>query len=79
MCLLGGLHLTEYRALISGNGAVIQGRYALPLIGLFGLAVALLVSRLPARWRGPVCGSLVGALMVLQILALATVAKVYYT
>ncbi len=79
VCLLGGLHLTEYRALISGNGAVIQGRYALPLIGLFGLAVALLVSRLPARWRGPVCGSLVGALMVLQILALATVAKVYYT
>jgi 4-amino-4-deoxy-L-arabinose transferase-like glycosyltransferase len=79
LCLFGGLHLTEYRSLISGNGSVIQGRYALPLIGLFGLAVALLVRRLPLRWRGPACGCMLAALMVFQILALATVGKAYYT
>ena len=77
--LLAGLHLTEYRSIIAGNGPVIQGRYALPLIGLFGLAVALLLTRLPVRWRGVACGSIVAGLIVLQVLALATIARAYYT
>jgi 4-amino-4-deoxy-L-arabinose transferase-like glycosyltransferase len=77
--LLAGLHLTEYRSLIAGDGPVLQGRYVLPLIGLFGLAPALVMTRLPVRVRGAACASLVAALMVLQVLALATVARAYYT
>ena len=79
VCLLGGLHLTEYRSVIAGDGGVIQGRYALPVIGLFGLAVGLIVTRIPLRWRGPACATIVAALMVLQVLALATIGKAYYT
>lgn len=77
--LVAGLHLTEYRSVIAGDGVVIQGRYILPLIGLLGLAPALIVTRLPVRWRGAVCASITAGLMILQVLALATVAKAYYT
>jgi len=76
--LLFGLHLTEYRSLIAGNGPVIQGRYALPVVAVFGLAAGLVVTRLPARARGSVCGVAVAGLMALQLIALATVAKAYY-
>jgi 4-amino-4-deoxy-L-arabinose transferase-like glycosyltransferase len=77
--LLLGLQLTDYRSIIAGDGALLQGRYLLPVIGLFGLAVALIVSRLPARWRGPACGALLAGMLLLQVLALATVAQRYYT
>ena len=53
--LVFGLHLTEYRSIIAGVGPILQGRYLLPLIGLFGLAVGLIVTRVPARWRGCAC------------------------
>jgi hypothetical protein len=77
--LLAGLHLTEYRSLIDGQGALLQGRYLLPLVGLFGLAVGLIVSRIPARWRPSVCGAVLAGLLLLQVLALATVTQRYYT
>jgi 4-amino-4-deoxy-L-arabinose transferase-like glycosyltransferase len=77
--LLAGLHLTDYRSFIAGTGIVIQGRYSLPLIGLFGLAAALVLTRLPVRWRGATCASIVAGLMLLQVLALATVAMAYYS
>jgi 4-amino-4-deoxy-L-arabinose transferase-like glycosyltransferase len=77
--LLLGLHVTEYRSIIADSGPVIQGRYALPLVALFGLAVGLIVSRVPLRARGAVSAVIVAALLVLQVLALATVARAYYT
>jgi 4-amino-4-deoxy-L-arabinose transferase-like glycosyltransferase len=77
--LLFGLHLTDYRSIIAGEGPLLQGRYLLPVVGLFGLGVALTVSRLPQRWRGPACGVVVAGLLLLQVLALATVAQRYYT
>ena len=79
VALAGGLHLTEYRSIIAGEGAILQGRYLLPAIGVFGLAVALIVTRIPARVRGPACGALAMALMLLQVLALTTVVQAYYT
>jgi 4-amino-4-deoxy-L-arabinose transferase-like glycosyltransferase len=79
VALLFGLHLTEYRSIIAGQGALLQGRYLLPLVGLFGLAVGLIVSRMPLRWRPSVCGAIVAGLLLLQILALATVTQRYYT
>jgi 4-amino-4-deoxy-L-arabinose transferase-like glycosyltransferase len=79
LSLLFGLHLTEYRALIGGQGSLLQGRYLLPMIGLFGATVGLIVLRTPIRWRGVTAGALLAGLLVLQVLSLATVAKAYYT
>lgn len=76
--LLAGLHLTEYRSILAHTGAVIQGRYILPLIGLLGLAVGLVVSRLPARRRALVCVPVLAGLMLLQLVALAAIATAYY-
>lgn len=77
--LLFGLHLTDYRSIIAGAGPILQGRYLLPGVGLFGLAVALIVSRVPVRLRGAACGMVVAGLLLLQVLALATVAQRFYT
>jgi 4-amino-4-deoxy-L-arabinose transferase-like glycosyltransferase len=79
VALLFGLHLTEYRALIAGQGPILQGRYLLPVLGLFGLAVALVVGRLPASWRAPTCGVLIAGMLLLQLVALSTVGARYYT
>ena len=79
VALLLGLHLTEYRSLINNQGPFLQGRYLLPVVGLFGLAVALVLGRLPRRWQGPACATLVPAMLLLQVLALSTVARTYYT
>jgi 4-amino-4-deoxy-L-arabinose transferase-like glycosyltransferase len=79
LALLAGLHLTDYRAIIAGQGALLQGRYLLPVIGLFGLAAAVVTTRIPARWRGAACGAALAGLLLLQVLSLATVARAYYT
>ena len=79
LALLAGLHVTDYRAIIAAQPAVIQGRYLLPVLPLFGLAVGLLITRAPIRWRGPACGATVAGLLLLQLLALATIAGGYYT
>ena len=44
--LLGGLHATEFRILTDQATPVMQGRYLLPLLPLFGLA---------PRPRSPCC------------------------
>jgi 4-amino-4-deoxy-L-arabinose transferase-like glycosyltransferase len=79
LALVAGLHLTEYRSLVAGEGPLLQGRYLLPLIGLFGLTVALVLARIPPRWRGIAAGVVLAALLLLQVVSLATIAKVYYT
>jgi hypothetical protein len=77
--LLGLLHVSEYRSLIAGQGALLQGRYILPVSGLFGLALALLTRWAPPRWRGGLAGALLALMILLQVVALSTVAKRYYT
>lgn len=77
--LLAVSHVIEYETLRGGTGAFIQGRYLLPVIGLLGLGVALIVSRLPVRARGPVTAVLLVSLLAVQVIALATVMKAYYT
>jgi hypothetical protein len=80
---LGGLllllHLSDYRSQINGNGVLLQGRYLLPVCALFGLAVALCVSRAPARLRASAAGTVIAGLLLTQVLSLATVAVTYYT
>jgi 4-amino-4-deoxy-L-arabinose transferase-like glycosyltransferase len=77
--LLAGVHVTEFRFLTTGAGPFVQGRYALPAIGLFGLAVGLLITRLGRDRRGFACAAIFVGLLSLQVIALATVARAYYT
>jgi hypothetical protein len=79
LSLLAVLHVIEYQSLTGGRGAFIQGRYLLPVMSLFGLAAALVVSRIPVRARGPVVAVLTVGLLALQVIALGTIARTYYT
>jgi hypothetical protein len=60
------LHYVSYRALLGNGGSdpVIVGRYLLPIISLFGLAIAFTVGALP-RNVGRFAGALVLAIAVL--------------
>ena len=51
LSLLAGLHWTEFRTLVGGTGPFTQGRYLLPLVSLFGVAVAAAIAVLPERRR----------------------------
>ena len=79
LALVFGLHLTEYRAIIAGEGPILQGRYLLPGLSLFGLAAALIVTRLPPRPRVALVATGMAGLVILQLLSLGTVTKVFYT
>jgi hypothetical protein len=54
------LHYVSYRALIGDQGMdpLITGRYLLPMVSLFGLAIAFTVGSLPRR-AGPLVGAVV--------------------
>jgi hypothetical protein len=55
--LLGLLHVSAYRDLQQGGDPLITGRYLLPALGVFGLAIAWVVGSLPRRlapWAGAV-------------------------
>ena len=72
------LHVTEYRALIAGAGPFLQGRYLLPVVGLFGLAVGLVIARVPARIRPSACALALTALLVMQVISLSTELHAYF-
>jgi hypothetical protein len=63
--MLGLLHFASYRALATGPDPLITGRYLLPLVTVFGLAVAFVISSLRPR-----ASALVGALALSGLLAL---------
>lgn len=77
ICLLAGLHLTEYKLVKSGV-PFNQGRYILPLIGLAAIAVVCALRSLPARWQPRLAASWLVMLFGLQLLSLATVAIRFY-
>lgn len=60
------LHYVSYRALLGDKGSdpLIVGRYLLPMVSLFGLAIAFTLGALPRR-VGPLVGAVVLALGVL--------------
>ena len=78
VCLLGGLHWTEYRIIDMGGDNFNQGRYLLPLLPLLSLAVAGALGLLSGRRRALAIGGLLGGLLTLQLASLAiTVARFY--
>jgi hypothetical protein len=78
IALLGVLHITEYRVLIAHQGLFLQGRYLLPVVGLLGMLVGLIVVRLPQPARPWIGGLTVSVLLGAQVLSLATIAQGYY-
>jgi hypothetical protein len=78
VALLGLLHISEDRVILAGGGQFNQGRYLLPVIGLLGLACALIVRSVPQRVRAAACGFGITALLFIQVISLATVLKAYY-
>lgn len=78
LTLLAGLHWTEFRTLVGGTGPFNQGRYLLPLVSLFGAAVAAAVALVPERRRAPAIGLVLGGLFALQLFSLAIVAGRFY-
>lgn len=78
LALLGLLHITEYRTLIIGGGPFLQGRYLLPIVGLLGLAVGLVIVRIPPRVQPSACALALTALLAFQAISLSTVVHAYY-
>lgn len=70
------LHYVSYRALLGNGGSdpLIVGRYLLPMVALFGLAIAFTAGALPRR-LGPLLGAVIlagGVLLSLTAIAITT-------
>jgi 4-amino-4-deoxy-L-arabinose transferase-like glycosyltransferase len=76
--LFAGLHWTEYHEYKTDGTSFMQGRYAFPLIGIFGLALAGALSLVPARLRGAATGAAVAGLFVFHLFALGLVIERFY-
>ena len=76
--LLGGLHATEYRIMSDQATPLIQGRYLLPLLPLFGVAAAATVALFSGKRRIAGAAVLIGGLVALQILSLGMVLERFY-
>lgn len=65
--LVGLLHVASYRALVLSNDPLITGRYLLPIVAVFGLTVAFVITSLRPRVSA-VLGTLVlSGLLVLNL------------
>jgi 4-amino-4-deoxy-L-arabinose transferase-like glycosyltransferase len=71
-------HVAAYRSLLTVGDPVITGRYLLPFIAVYGLAVALAVSWLPRRWAPVAGGVVMGALCLLTVAAFGITFARYY-
>lgn len=74
------LHYVSYRALL-GNGAtnpLIVGRYLLPMIALFGLAIAFTIGSLPRRLGPPVAAFVLSAGVLLSLTGIGITAVRFY-
>jgi 4-amino-4-deoxy-L-arabinose transferase-like glycosyltransferase len=79
LSLLLTLHLVAYRAMISFPGdPILAGRYVLPLVALFGLSVAAVVSVLPRRLEAAAAGAIAAGGVALQLLAAGLLLERFY-
>jgi 4-amino-4-deoxy-L-arabinose transferase-like glycosyltransferase len=77
--LLLSLHLVAYRSMVSSPGdPVITGRYLLPLIGLLGVAVAIVGKVLPRPARAAFTGLALAAGVAIQIVSLGLLLERFY-
>jgi hypothetical protein len=74
------LHYVSYQGLLSNNGAdpLIVGRYLLPMISLFGLAIAFTVGSLPRRLGQPLAAVILAAAVLLSLAGIGITAARFY-
>jgi 4-amino-4-deoxy-L-arabinose transferase-like glycosyltransferase len=73
------LHLIAYRAMLGFSAdPVLTGRYLLPLIALFGVAVGIVVKALPRPLVGPAAGLAIGGTLAMQFVAVGLVLERFY-
>lgn len=76
--MIGLLHTASYRALVFSNDPLITGRYLLPIVGVFGLVVAFVLTSLRAR-TSAILGSLVlSGLLALNLAGLMLTVTRFY-
>jgi 4-amino-4-deoxy-L-arabinose transferase-like glycosyltransferase len=76
--MLGLLHTASYRALLGGADPLITGRYLLPLVVVFGLTVAFVITSLRPRASAALGALVLSALLALNITGLIlTLARFY--
>jgi 4-amino-4-deoxy-L-arabinose transferase-like glycosyltransferase len=78
LTLLGGLHWTEFQQISRGGGALNQGRYLLPLVGVGGLVVMQALRALPGGLRPHGTAAFLGGLLVLQLVAFGLMLDRFY-
>ena len=79
VAMLLGLHLGAYRAMVAQPAdPVITGRYLLPLLPLYGCALALFARLLPPRVGAAFGGVVVGAALALQLLSAGMLLERFY-
>jgi hypothetical protein len=73
------MHLAAFRSLVEGTGdPVLTGRYLLPFMPVYGMAIALAVGWMPRRVAPVVAGAVVGGLCLLSIGAFGFALARYY-
>jgi hypothetical protein len=74
------LHYVSYRALLGNGGSdpLIVGRYLLPMVSLFGLAVAFTVGSLPHRMGAPVGAIIIAGGVLLSLTGLGITMTRFY-
>jgi 4-amino-4-deoxy-L-arabinose transferase-like glycosyltransferase len=72
------LHATDYLIFARDHAWFMEGRYLLPIVGVFALGVALIISSLPQRLRPMLVGLALAALLGLQVVSLSAVLHAYY-
>ncbi len=76
--LVALLHLVSYLSLLGSSDPLIVGRYALPIVALFGLAIAFVATSLPRRLGPALAAVVLGGGAVLQLASLGlTVGRFY--
>src|SRR5204863_1565162 len=77
--LLLGLHVAAYRAMLTTpQDPIVTARYLLPLLPLFGLALALIAKALPARAAGVFTGFAFVAGVALQLGSIGLLVERFY-
>jgi 4-amino-4-deoxy-L-arabinose transferase-like glycosyltransferase len=72
------LHAAAFRSLLTSSDPVITGRYLLPLVWIYGIAIALAVAWLPRRWAPVAGGVAVSGVLLLQLAAIGVLFARFY-
>lgn len=79
LALLLGLHLAAYRAMLGNPGdPIVTARYLLPLLPLFGAAIALIAGALRPRAAAVFTGLVLAGGVVLQLESLGLLVERFY-